>query len=216
MKKFFTLLAAVLVATFALTGCSNTSTEKMSTANATDSQSVITALEHAKVIKLKKDFISFGDKWTVTVDDVQVATIEGRPFYLIGDTYSMYSKAGNFVGAETEQLRLINHKSDLYDFNGKQTGAIEQQVISLLYKFKFKDVAGQQVGEMNQNFSLSLSGDIKTMSGEKAWSFKKDLISLGASIKVTREAESDIPAINAVWMAVIANEISESSSKSSK
>lgn len=215
MKKFFGFLLAAVVAGSVLTGCSSTPTETMFSADVADSQSVITKLEAADEIKLKKAAISFGDKWDVTVDGETVAKIEGRPFYLIGDTYAMYSPAGNFVGAESEKLRLLNHKSDIYDYNGTQTGAISQQFMSLLYTFNLTDVDGKQIGQMKQKFSVGLKGEINNVSGEKVWSFKKELLSFGASITLKRDAQSDVPAMTAVWMTVIANEISEAANNDS-
>lgn len=212
MKKMFVLITMMVAALFLITGCS-TSNKNMLTDDVNDSQAVIDALNNAKEIKLKKDFISFGDSWKVTADGTEVAEIKGQAFYLIGDTYSMYSKNGNFVGAEGEQYRVINARADMYDMNGNSAGSIKQELNILLYKFTLKNIEGNKIGEMNQNFSIKLSGDIKNVQNETAWSFKKDLISVGASIKLTRGADSDISAMTAIWMTVIANEISEASSQ---
>lgn len=214
MKKLFTTLVAMVLIVLTLSAC-DTSTEKMHSANVDDSKSVIATLEGAKEIELHKAVLPWGDSWTVKADGVEVANIKGQAFYLIGDTYSMYSKAGNFIGAEGEQLRLLNHKADIFDYDGKKTGSISQEIFSLLYKFKFIDANGKQVGQMDQKLSFGLAGDIKTPAGVKAWSFKKAILSWGSSVTVTRAADSDIPSLNAVWMAVIASEISDSSSSSS-
>lgn len=210
MRKFLVLI--VLMVTV-LTGCSVggsvESLPKVTTNDVSDSQAVIDALENADVITIKKDMISFGDHWTVSADGVKVADIKGQPLYMIGDTYSMFSLNGNLVGSEGEQFRLIERKAKLYDYNNEFTGQIEQEIFSLLYRFTFFDADMNQTGTMEQNFNLVLSADIKDNDGVVVWHFDKDLISLGANINLERRADSDIDAMTAVWMTVIANEIAE-------
>lgn len=216
MRKFF---AVLVIMTTLLTGCSVggsvDSLPKVTTADESDSLAVIEALENADVITVKKDMISIGDHWTVSADGVKVADIKGQPLYMIGDTYSMFSVKGNLVGSEGEQFRLIERKAKLYDYNNEFVGQIDQEIFSLLYKFTFFDADMNKTGTMEQNFNLVLSADIKDNNGVVVWHFDKKLISLGAELTLERKGDSDIDAMSAVWMTVLANEISEASSSTS-
>jgi uncharacterized protein YxjI len=220
LKKILSTVIGAMLAVaflFSMTGCGSTvDTSKMVTANADDSQMTITALEKAQVIKLKKAMFNLGgDYWTVTADDKEVAIIKGQAFKLIGDTYSMYSTAGNFVGAEGEQLRLLHHSAQMYDLNGNKSGVIKEQFNFPLTSFEFTDAAGKKIGKMDQDFALTTSGTAKDTNGADAWSFSKSFFSLGAELTMTRKSQSKIPAMTAIWTAVIMNEISESSSSDS-
>lgn len=219
LKKFLSTVTGSMVAIaflFTMTGCGSTVTEKMQSANTDDSQMTITALEKAQVITLKKSIFTFGgDSWSVLADDKEVALIKGQAFKIIGDTYSMYSTAGNFVGAEGEKFRLLNHSAQMYDLNGKENGKIAEEFSYPLTSFKFTDAAGKQVGSMGQNFDFTLSGTAKDSHGVNAWSFSKSVLSIGAELKVKREQKTNVPAMTAIWTAVIMNEISESSSSDS-
>lgn len=219
MKKILSTVIGALVALmllFTMTGCGGSYTSAiMPTANADDSQMTITALEKAKVITLRKTVFNLGaDFWSVFADDKQVATIKGQAFKVIGDTYSMYSTAGNFVGAEGEQFRLLNHSAQMYDLNGKESGKITEEFNFPLTSFTFTDAKGKKIGSMGQNFDFTLSGTAKDADGIDAWSFSKTVLSLGAELKVKREQKTNVPAMTAIWNAVIMNEISEAGSGS--
>jgi hypothetical protein len=221
LKKILSTVIGALVGLMLLctmTGCggSSATVAKMTTANTDDSQITVTALENAKVITLKKSFITFGgDSWSVNADGKEVATIKGQAFYLIGDTYSMYSTAGNFVGAEGEKYRLLNHAAQMYDFNGKESGVIKESFNFPFNSFDFTDAAGRKNGSMSQDLSLVFSGTAKDARGVEAWKFSKTPFSIGAELTVKREQKSNIPAMTAVWTAVIMNEISEAKNDSS-
>lgn len=217
LKKILSTVIGAMVALallFTMTGCGSTvDVSKMTTANSDDSQMTVTALDKAQVIKLKKAVFNWGgDSWTVTADDKEVAIIKGQAFKLIGDTYSMYSTAGNFVGAEGEKFRLLNHSAQMYDFNGKENGKISEEFHFPLTSFTFTDTAGVKIGKMDQDFALTVSGTAKDANNVEAWSFSKSVFSLGAELTMTRKAQTKVPAMTAIWTAVIMNEISESSS----
>lgn len=207
------LLAVTLLLT--TTGCTSQSDAVMSTTNSDDSQLVITALEKAKVITLKKSLITLGgDSWSVTADGKEIATIKGQAFYLIGDTYSMYSTAGNFVGAEGEKYRLLNHSAQMYDFNGSESGVITEEFNFPFNTFNFTDAAGRKTGSMRQEIALNFAGTAKDIRGVDAWSFSKAPFSIGAELTVKREQETIVPAMTAIWTAVIMNEITEAANDS--
>lgn len=229
MKKILVLVVGALAAlalVFSTTGCgsSSGSSVSMMTANADDAQNTVTALNNAKEIKVKKAFITFGgDSWTVTADGKDVGQIKGQAFKIIGDTYSLYSTAGNFVGAESEQYRIVNHTAKTYNFNGQQDGAINQGFSWPLDTYDFIDAKGKKIGSMDQDFAISLSGKAKDTDGNPAWSFSKAAFAFTSEITVKRESSNKIPALTALWTAVIMSEVSDaknsdsgSSSNSSK
>jgi hypothetical protein len=188
----------------------------MTTANADDSQNTVTALNNAKVIKVQKALINFGgDSWTVNADGKDVGKIKGQAFKIIGDTYSMYSTEGNFVGAEGEQFRLVNHTAKTYNFNGQQDGAINQGFSWPLDTYDFIDASGKKIGSMDQDFSITLSGTAKDTEGNAAWSFSKAAFALSSEITIKRESSKKIPALTAIWTAVIMSEIADAKNSSS-
>lgn len=229
VKKILVLVVGALAALaliFSTTGCgsSSGSSVSMKTANSDDSQAAVTALNNAKEIKVKKALINFGgDSWKITADGKDVGQIKGQAFKVIGDTYSLYTPAGNFVGAESEQYRIVNHTAKTFNFNGQQDGAISQELHWPLDVYTFTDAAGKKIGSMDQDFSLTLSGTAKDTTGTAAWSFSKAAFAMSSDITVKRETSNKIPALTAVWAAVIMSEVADaknsdsgSSSNSSK
>ena len=219
-KIFSRLLVGFFFLCFFLTGCSMGSNPdslpKMTTADPVDSQSVIQTLQNATSIRLEKAVFSIGDYWTIKADGVEVANIKGQPIYLLGDTYSMFSKKGNLVGSEGESYRLVNHQAKLYDYNNEYTGEIDQEIFSFLYKFYFYDKNMKKIGQLDQNFSLTLNGDIKDSQGSVNWNFNKDFFSWGAALTLTRKSnEPQVDVMKAIWMTVIVNEISEAQNSDS-
>lgn len=218
MKRFAALvLPLFLLVTLALSGCTapggSGTGKSLASGDVEDSRDVLTALNGAQTISLKKDAISWGDRWEVRVDGKLVATIKGEAIYVIGDTYSMYSIAGNLVGRESEEFRIINRRATIYGYDGAPAGALEQDFNLFLGRFRILDTTGKVVGTAEQNFNITLSATIKDRSGNGAWSVKKALWSWGASLEVTSlRPDSSVPGIDAVWMAVAMNEIHESQS----
>jgi uncharacterized protein YxjI len=212
------------------------STNEMSTAqfgqNPDKVQAVISKLNSAKTITMKKAAFSMGDSWTIKADDKEVATIKaddkevatikGEAFKVWGDTYSMYTTDGTFVGAEQEQIHILSgRQAETYDYQGHKAGSINAQRFSLLYQFNITDTTGAQVGKFKQGFGFNLKGDITDKAGQKEWSANRAMFSMGANITLTSQtADKDVSALNAIWTVAIVNEVAEaadnSSSKSGK
>lgn len=220
MKKLLVLVVGIIAALtliISTTGCTSSSGSSvtMNTANADDSQNTVTALNSAKEIKVQKALINFGgDSWAVIADGKEVAKIKGQAFKIIGNTYRMYSNAGNFVGAESEQFRLVHHTAKTYNFNGQQDGAIKQGFSWPLETYDFIDASGKKIGSMNQDFSITLSGTAKDTAGNAAWSFSKAAFTLSSEITVKRETSNKIPALTAIWTAVIMSEVDDAKNAS--
>lgn len=181
-------------------------------------QSVITELNNAQTITLKKDAFSIGDSWTVTVDDTEVATIKGKTFPVWGDTYSMYAPDGTFIAGEQEQKYILTGRTaNTYDYKGAAAGSIKAQLFSFMYHFNINNASGEQVGTFKQGLSFTLKGDITNQAGKTEWTMDKAMFSIGATITITDKAGADkhVDAIDAIWTAAIINEVSEAAKKSS-
>jgi len=210
MKLIKTLAAVTLVA-IALTGCSalniSSMKEEKPVTDEGDHYATLGILSDAETIRLEKDAISWGDHWSVKVNDTEVAEINGEPIYTIGDTYSLYTASGNFMGAEAEQYRVVNSSAKLYDYNVEETGSIDQSFSFFLYSFQLKNAAGETVGSMEQNFSFNFTADIKNPDGSVAYKIDRDFFSIGDKVTLTAVDPQNVPVTQAIWMAVIANEI---------
>lgn len=217
-KKLILSIIAFLASIFLLTGCSTggspESMPKVTTADVQDSQSVLSTLNKAQTIKIKKSVISFGDEWTVYADGVEVGTIKGKPIYMLGDTYSLFSTKGNLVGSEGEEYRVINHQAKVYDYNNQLTGMIDQQIFSWMLTLKIYDNTMKHVGSLDQNFSFAgLDADIKGANGAAQWHMHKAILSWGADLTIDRKSDDPtVTGLDAIWASVITNEIKESQS----
>lgn len=198
-----------------LTGCDVESRMPQTiTQDINDSRAVLEALDNAQTITLQKRLISWRDHWNVSVDGTQVAEVRGLIVPVIGDTYSMFSNAGNLVGSEGEEFRLALNEARLFDYNNEYIGSINQNFTLLLYNFNLTNPHGEQIGYLQQNFGIALNATLNNTNSSCAYRIRKAVLSLGARITVERCGETEIPAINAVWMAMILNEIDEARNSS--
>lgn len=219
-SKFRRPVATILAAALALgvlTGCSmaNGGTKTpLVTADVADSEATIAALEAADVIGAKKKLLSFGDSWTITADGTEVGEIRGEFIYLIGDTYSLFSTAGNLVGSEAEGYRLVNHRAELYDHSNNPRGEIKQNFTIFLSEYEIKDVDGSTTGTAKQKLNFTMNFDIIGKSGAVEYNISKALISLGADLKIeAKSKDRSVDAIDALWLAVIASEVEEAAAE---
>lgn len=141
IKRVTGTLAIGLLAIASLTSCSmaNGGSEPLVTNSVDDSESVLKALDSAVKITAKKAVLAFGDRWTVSADGVEVGEVRGQAIYLIGDTYSLFSNAGNLVGSEAEGYRVIHNRAETYDYNNQPRGEIKQTFSMFLSKYEIKD-----------------------------------------------------------------------------
>lgn len=217
MKLNRIVLAATsaVLALAVLSGCSmaygeSSSNEPLVTQDVADSEAVLDTLRWADEIVIKKAVMSFNDQYEVIADGVKVGEIQGQYIYLLGDTYSFFSEAGNLVASEGEAYRVINHEAKLYDFNNEDSGSIKENFSLFLMNWSIYDVEGTELGKAEQNFSFTLDFAVKNASGTPEYQIKKSFLSWGAELKITRLTnEPTIPVMNAIWLAAIANEIDE-------
>lgn len=208
--------AAVLVGS--LTACGTTVAELPDkTSNVSDSQATVQTLNDAEKINVNKSLVSLGDNWSVKVGDNEVATVKGQFIAVLGDTYSMYSPNENLVASEAEQVVLGLPAATMYDYNNEEQGVIKQELSPFMQKYTIKNIAGETVGTAEQQFSLGLKFDIKDASGETEYTVSKAMISWGASLDIEKKVDqADVSAEQALWVTMIANELNEEKSDSSK
>lgn len=210
---------AAIALTLPLAGCTSDTSSIEPTADSAASEAAIAKLEDAKTIKLDKAVFSLGDKWSVEADGEDVATIEGKTLYMIGDVYELRDMDGNLLGYEAEQMRAFTHGADLYDAKKRNAGEIETELFSWGYHFHVKDENGTEVGGAKQKLmSWTLAMDLTGKNGDDVeWKMKKAAFSWGDSITLTRvkDGDTDLSAVNAIWLSAIANEIDSSSGSSS-
>ncbi len=220
-SSFLSIALALFLTILLLSSCGSPEASASSQASeqapeeiSADVEAAITTLENASTITVKKAVVSIGDSWEVLVDDVKIATIKGEFIYVLGDTYTMRTIAGNIMGSEGEQYRIINHNAILYDKDGNQNGSIKEEFFSFWYKFYINDADEQLVGTAEQNLSLTLSADIKDADDNVAWRIDKKFFAIGSTLTIEKKAEeTDVSAMQAVWMTVIMSEIDEAANE---
>lgn len=200
---------AILVGS--LTGCGVTVAELPDpSADQGDSKSVVQTLDDAEKINVHKSVFTLGDHWNVSADGQGVGELKGQTIPVLGDTYSMYSKDGNVVGSEAEQTLQALHGATTYDQNNKERGVIDQNLSLIISNYTIRDAKGNIVGTAQQNLNMTLNFDIKNADGKVEYKVSKAMFSWGASLDIERQVSNpDVSAQDAVWISVIANEVSE-------
>lgn len=214
MNKFVKLMTTFVIASFALTGCStaysSSSNMPEPTKDVASSQATLEALQWADEIVLKKKAISFNDVYEVQADGVVVGEITGEYFYLLGDTFSFHNSEKNLVAYEGEKFKTFNHGAAIFDYNAEPVGALDEQLSFLVTSWDILDAQDEKIGSAKQNFSLNLKFDVLNAAGEAEYKIEKAFFSLSAQLTITRlSKEPQVPVMNAVWLAAIANEIAE-------
>jgi len=219
VDKLSVAFASIMAVGLVLSGCSMENggdAKSAATSDVADSESVLQKLEDADTIEAKKAVFSFGDSWKVTADGEEVGEIKGQTIYSIGDTYSLFSPAGNLVASEAEGYRIVNHRAGLYDYNNKKRGEIQEQFSMFLAEYKIKDAEDKTLGTAKQKFSITMNFDIEGKHGDSEYKISKAAFSMGS--KVTIDAQSkdrSVDAVDALWLAVIASEVEDAKSDDS-
>jgi len=215
LNRITLAVTAAALALAALTGCSmaygdSASNTPLVTQDVADSDKALDTLRWADEIVLKKKVMSFNDQYEVVADGVPVGEIRGQYIYALGDTYSLFTEAGNLVASEGEGYRVTTHKASLFDYNNQPAGEIRENFSFLLTNWSLYDGEAKEIGKAEQNFGLTLDFAVKNAKGETEYKIKKSMFSFGSEMKITRVTnEPTVPVMNAVWLAAIANEIDE-------
>lgn len=215
-RRIATLVTAITL-TATVTGCANTPTATP-TADVSDSQAALDALNNASEITATKSLLSWGDEWTIAADGQQVGTVTGQAIYAIGDVYSLTTVSGNLVASETEELNAITHTATLYDWDNKPTGTLEERVLALTptVDIHHTDAHGSDniTGTATTAFaSLTHQTTIADNTGTQAWETELSMFALQTTIAITRSADNgSVPGIDALMTALMMSEIHDGAS----
>lgn len=211
----FVMLLAVLALVRVITAVN--SPEVATTADITDSQATMDAINSAQEIRAERHVFNWGAKWTVYADGQEVGTVQGKNIPVIGDVYSLRTNKGNLVGSESEDtLLLASHKTGMYDWNNGEIGHLDR-----IFEFVFMKVgiyhgteeAGTSVkaGSASQELALTLSTTITDTAGNEEWRAERVLYSLVPKITIERASDSDtsVTGMDALWTSLTMSEITE-------
>lgn len=231
MKKIVsTILAATLA--FTVSACDNGNVvSPESVANGSEQQALamsgedheaqvnetLEILQNASSIRLKKDFISWGDHWTVYADGEVVGNVHGRPIRML-EVYEFTNTNGVLIASEEENWKIVNATANLKDWQGNQIGRIEQEIFTMLAKLRIYR-GDKQVGAIDQKFDFGMNAQIVGTSNLPQWNLKGKVFTMGADLTLTRATDdASITPMEAIWSSLILYEItsSDSSSSSSK
>lgn len=213
-RRLATLVAPLALAVTAA-GCANTPTATP-TANETDSQATLDAINNANEITATKSLFSWGDEWVIEADGNKVGTVTGQPIYAIGDVYSLTTMNGNLVASETEELNAITHTATLYDWGNQPTGTLEERVLALMptVDIHHSDANGSDIitGTATTVFaSLTHQTTIADNADAEAWNTERHAFTLHTTITITRNtAGGTVTGIDALMVTLMMSEIHRS------
>lgn len=207
------VVALALAATAA--GCANTPTATP-TADVSDSQATLDAINNAREITATKSLFSWGDEWTIAADGQQVGTVTGQALYAIGDVYSLTTASGNLVASESEELKAITHEATLYDWNNQPTGKLEERILTLTPTVDIihttSNGSNETVGTSTTDFaSFTNQTTITDNAGTVAWNTERHAFTLRTTITITRNtAGGTVTGIDALMVTLMMSEIHRS------
>jgi len=220
LKPIAIIAAALLFST--LTGCSvaydNSPATPAVSADTQDSEAVLKKLRWGHEIELKKAVFSVNKSYTVSVDGEEVGELKGQYFPIFGDTFSLYSAAGNLVASEGEKLKLPFHGAAFYDYNNVKTGEVHEDLSLIMAHWTIVDAENKTVGEAKQNINLTMKFTVTDKAGAEQYEVKKNFVSItGSKIKIERKAnEPTVSATDALFLAAIGNELDEAQDNDDK
>ena len=176
-----------------------------------DSRAVVDRINAAKKIQADKAPLTFGDKWTIYADGQNVGEVRGTVLPTMGDTYSLYSPSGNLVGSEVKSPKVVSHTAKIYDWSNQETGYLQVDTLSFMMTASIHH-GDTKVGVAEQNLGLSLSSDLLDTAGRRAWHMSRGMLSIGSDLTITREANTEITGMDALWVSLAMSEIHDAES----
>lgn len=215
-RRIATLVAALALAATAA-GCANTPTATP-TADTSDSQATLDAINNASEITATKSLFSWGDEWVIEADGTKVGTVTGQAIYTIGDVYSLVTTSGNLVASESENFQPITHAATLYDWNNRETGRLEERFVALTPTVNIihttSSGSDETVGTSTTAFaSLTHQTTITDNAGVAAWDTERAMFALRTTITITRNtAGGNVSGIDALMVTLTMSEIHDGAS----
>lgn len=216
-SRIFAAILVIIVSMPLISGCTSDDSLPEPPSDTSDSDSILHRLNTADDITLTKKTFTMNDQWNVEVEGTIIATIEGKTFPVWGDTYVMRTMNGNLMASEAENIQFAGHGATLYDYENKHVGTIKDELFSWGYKFHVIDADGKDVGYTQQKIAnWSLTFDIKDAGGTVEYHVSKKALSFNDELTIERKNDDTrINGLQAVWLASIINEISNSDSSDS-
>lgn len=177
--------------------------------NPTDTpRSVISALESADKIGIKRETDSLGDQWKVSADGQEVGVIRSEKLKSIGDTYSLFSSSGKIVGSEAETYRVENGRAKIYDHKAKVSGEIRPKLAPLFSEYDFISTNGKVQGVAKEKIAGFMKFEVKGSSGEPNFEINGSFLPFSDSVVIKRKTDStSVKATDVLWFAVIASQV---------
>ena len=204
------VIIAALVVVMACTSC-NTTPDGEPSKDVADSRSVVDRINTAKKIQADKAPLTFGDKWTIYADGQNVGEVRGTVLPAMGDTYSLYSPSGNLVGSEVKSPKVVSHTAKIYDWSNQETGCLQVDTLSFMMTVRIHH-GDTKVGVAEQSLGLSLSSDLLNTAGRRAWHMSRGMLSIGSDLTITREANTEVTGMDALWVSLVMSEIHDAES----
>lgn len=216
MKNKFTAAILALSCAITMTACTNSTatTRNAPALSAVDHEAkvedTLQTLNDASVIRLKKDFISWGDHWTVYADDTAVGYVNGKAIRLL-DVYEFTDMNGVLIASEEENWKVLNATANLKNWQGQQEGRIEQEIFTMLAKLRIYR-GDTQIGTIDQKFDFGMNAQI--VNGDNTeWALRGKVFTAGADLTLTRShGDTTVTPLEAMWASLILHEITATSS----
>ena len=190
------VIIAALVVVLACTSC-NTTPEGEPSKDVADSWSVVDRINTAKKIRADKA--------------PHVGEVRGTVLPAMGDTYSLYSPSGNLVGSEVKLPKVVSHTAKIYDWSNQETGYLQVDTLSFMMTARIHH-GDTKVGVAEQSLGLSLNSDILDTAGRRAWHMNRDMPSIGSDLTITRETDTEVTGMDALWVSLAMSEIHDAES----
>lgn len=204
------VIIATLVVVLTCTSC-NTTPEGEPSKDMADSRAVVDQINTAKKIQADKAPLTFGDRWTIYADGQIVGEVRGTVLPAMGDTYSLYSPSENLVGSEVKSPKVVSHTAKIYDWRNQETGYLQVDTLSFMMTVRIHH-GDTKVGVADQRLGIALSSDILNTTGRRAWHMSRDMLSIGSDLTITREADTEITGMDALWVSLMMSEIHDAES----
>ena len=99
----------------------------------------------------------------------------------------------------------------IYDWSNRETGYLQVDTLSFVMTASLHH-GDTKVGAAEQNLGLSLSSDILNTAGRRAWHMSRGMLSIGSDLTITREANTEITGMDALWGSLAMSEIHDAES----
>lgn len=193
----------VLVSTVIISACADKPKEQTLELR-NDAGNSIEKLSTAHSIQLKAGYSSLPHRWSILVDEKQVAESNFVSFE-DGKYFSLVSPKGGYMGFHKFERDGFKSYNKVYDYNRKQSSTIAADAFSMKPTYRLKNSSNTEIAKLEEGFSYNYSGVIRDGSGKICWKLSSNAFSLGSNLNLEKVS----PGVN-VLDAIHLSEISYS------